>query len=69
MKAKSIKILGGIALGVALVVLALPTILHKAGLHPEYNGEAVQLPAGKRALIIATTVSYTHLTLPTIYSV
>ena len=54
MKAKSIKILGGIALGVALVVLALPTILHKAGLHPEYNGEAVQLPAGKRALIIAT---------------
>ena len=54
MKAKSIKILGGIALGAALVVLALPTILHKAGLHPEYNGEAVQLPAGKRALIIAT---------------
>ena len=54
MKAKLIKILGGIALGAALVVLALPTILHKAGLHPEYNGEAVQLPAGKRALIIAT---------------
>jgi putative intracellular protease/amidase len=54
MKAKLIKILGGIVLGVALVVLALPTILHKAGLHPEYNGEAVQLPAGKRALIIAT---------------
>ena len=54
MKAKLIKILGGIALGVALLVLALPTIVHKAGLHPEYNGEAVQLPAGKRALIIAT---------------
>ena len=54
MKTKLIKIVGGIVLGVALLVLALPTILHKAGLHPEYNGEAVQLPAGKRALIIAT---------------
>jgi putative intracellular protease/amidase len=54
MKAKLIKIVGGIVLGVALLVLALPTILHKAGLHPEYNGEAVQLPTGKRALIIAT---------------
>jgi len=54
MKAKLIKIVGGIVLGVALLVLALPTIVHKAGLHPEYNGEAVQLPAGKRALIIAT---------------
>ena len=54
MKAKLIKIVGGIVLGLALLVLALPTILHKAGLHPEYNGEAVQLPAGKRALIIAT---------------
>ena len=53
MKARLIKIVGGIVLGVALLVLALPTILHKAGLHPEYNGEAVQLPAGKRALIIA----------------
>ena len=54
MKATLTKIGGGIVLGVALLVLALPTILHKAGLHPEYDGEAVQLPAGKRALIIAT---------------
>ena len=54
MKAKLIKIVGGRVLGLALLVLALPTILHKAGLHPEYDGEAVQLPAGKRALIIAT---------------
>ena len=54
MKATLIKIVGGIVLGLALLVLALPTILHKAGLHPEYDGEAVQLPAGKRALIIAT---------------
>jgi putative intracellular protease/amidase len=54
MKTKFIKTVGGIVLGGALLVLALPTILHKAGLHPEYNGEAVQIPAGKRALIIAT---------------
>ena len=54
MKSKLNKIVGGIVLGLALLVLALPTILHKAGLHPDYNGEAVQLPAGKRALIIAT---------------
>ena len=54
MKAKLIKIGGDIVLGVASLVPALPTIMHKAGLHPEYNGEAVQLPAGKRALIIAT---------------
>lgn len=54
MKATLTKIVGGIVLGLALLVLALPTILHKAGLHPEYDGEAVQLPAGKRALIIAT---------------
>ena len=54
MKTKLIKTVGGIVLGGALLVLALPTILHKAGLHPEYNGEAVQIPAGKRALIIAT---------------
>ena len=54
MKATLIKNVGGIVLGLGLLVLALPTILHKAGLHPEYDGEAVQLPAGKRALIIAT---------------
>ena len=32
----------------------MPTLLHKAGLHPEYLGEIAQVPAGKRALIIAT---------------
>jgi putative intracellular protease/amidase len=40
------------ALGV--LVLSLPTILHKAGLHPEYNGATVELP-GKRALVITTS--------------
>lgn len=38
----------------AVFVLALPTLLHKAGLHPDYTGETVQLP-GKRALIITTS--------------
>ena len=36
------------------VLLALPTILHKAGLHPEYSGPSTTLP-GKRALIITTS--------------
>ena len=35
-------------------VLALPTIVHKAGLHPEYQGSKVTLP-GKRALVITTS--------------
>jgi putative intracellular protease/amidase len=49
-----------LTLGAVLVVLvgvfllALPTILHKAGLHPEYTGPTTTLP-GKRALIITTS--------------
>ena len=48
----------GKALGVLVVVLAvsaiaLPNVLHWAGLHPEYTGPQVDAP-GKRALIIAT---------------
>lgn len=49
-----------IKLGAVLVVLvgvfllSLPTILHKAGLHPEYTGPATTLP-GKHALIITTS--------------
>ena len=39
----------------AVVVLALPTIVHSLGLHPEYTGETHQLPAGKRALIVTTS--------------
>ena len=37
-----------------ITVLALPTILHKAGLHPEYTGPTTTLP-GKRALIVTTS--------------
>ena len=51
---KSLKILGVIA-GLAIVVMtALPTILHSAGLHPTYEGPNYELP-GKRALIITTS--------------
>ena len=42
---------------IGTIVLALPTLLHKAGLHPEYQGAIAQVPAGKRALIIATNNS------------
>jgi putative intracellular protease/amidase len=38
----------------AVVLVSLPTILHGAGLHPEYDGPTVALP-GKRALIITTS--------------
>ncbi len=37
-----------------VLLLSLPTILHKAGLHPEYHGALVELP-GKRALVITTS--------------
>ena len=35
-------------------LFALPTIVHKAGMHPAYEGASVQLP-GKRALVITTS--------------
>ncbi|MFT4872644.1 type 1 glutamine amidotransferase domain-containing protein [Congregibacter sp.] len=38
-----------------IFAMALPTILHKAGLHPEYTGEKVQLSPAKRALVITTS--------------
>jgi len=51
------KLLTTLAVLIALVgvlLLALPTILHKNGLHPEYSGPSVDLP-GKRALVITTS--------------
>ena len=53
-----LKKLGVIVLSIlgfsAVMALSLPTILHKAGLHPEYTGETYELP-GKRALVITTS--------------
>ena len=48
--------LSGLVAVLVLVVLALPTIAHKAGLHPEYTGETFEVP-GKRALVITTSHS------------
>ena len=44
----------GILALAAMIVLAMPTILHKAGFHPAYNGPKVALPT-KRALVITTS--------------
>jgi len=44
----------GLMLLAGIFVLALPTILHKAGLHPEYQGTKVSLPA-RRALVVTTS--------------
>lgn len=54
MKRVLLSTLGVLALLMGTFALALPTILHKAGLHPEYIGGSVNL-LGKRALIITTS--------------
>jgi putative intracellular protease/amidase len=46
--------LSGVLVLAGIIVLALPTILHKAGLHPEYLGPKVALQ-NKRALVITTS--------------
>lgn len=51
---KVLSVLLVIALLVGVLLVALPTILHKAGLHPQYHGASVELP-GKRALVITTS--------------
>lgn len=52
MKKLGIALGGVLALG-ALVVISLPAIMHRLGLHPAYSGQRYLLPEGK-ALIIAT---------------
>ena len=47
--------LGVVVLLGGVTAIALPTILHKAGLHPEYVGVPVELSPGKRALVITTS--------------
>lgn len=44
----------GLVAVIGTIALALPTIIHKAGLHPDYHGPTFELP-GKRALIITTS--------------
>lgn len=45
--------LGALLLGVVALGFSLPRILHRLGIHPDYQGETHDLP-GTRALIIAT---------------
>jgi putative intracellular protease/amidase len=47
--------LGVVVMLSGVMAIALPTILHKAGLHPEYEGVLVRLAPGKRALIVTTS--------------
>ena len=49
-----VKISLGAAVCIGVFLISLPTLVHKAGLHPEYSGPTVDLP-GKRALIITTS--------------
>ena len=51
---KFIGIVAGLLAIVSVVAISLPSILNSAGLHPEYEGEKVDL-SGKRALIITTS--------------
>jgi putative intracellular protease/amidase len=44
----------GLVATIAIIAIALPTILHSAGIHPDYHGEIYENP-GKRALVITTS--------------
>ena len=54
MKTKLTYLFGGLFVLAGFVAISLPTVLHKAGLHPVYEGPVFELP-GKRALIITTS--------------
>ena len=47
MKRKLLISFGVVASLMAITALALPTILHTAGLHPEFQGEIAGAVAGK----------------------
>lgn len=51
---KAVKIAFFAATLIGVLVMSVPTTLHKAGLHPEYQGPTSELPE-KRALIITTS--------------
>jgi putative intracellular protease/amidase len=57
MKKTIVTILGVLVVCLILIRVAVPMVLHKAGLHPEYTGPTYQIPAGKRALMIGTNHS------------
>ena len=51
---KTLKIGLAVVFFTSVFVISLPTLVHKAGLHPAYSGPTVELPR-KRALIITTS--------------
>ena len=55
MKRKLLISFGVVGSLMAITALALPTILHTAGLHPEFQGEIAGPLPGRRALIIMTS--------------
>ena len=55
MKRKLLISFGVVASLMAITALALPTILHTVGLHPEFQGEIAGPLPGRRALIITTS--------------
>jgi len=55
MKRKLLISFGVVASLMAITALVLPTILHTAGLHPEFQGEIAGPLPGRRALIITTS--------------
>lgn len=51
---KMFYVIGGILALLALVAIALPSILHSFGLHPDYDGKEYNMK-GKKALIVSTS--------------
>ena len=54
MKSTLIKMFVGLSAAFLILILALPSLLHKAGLHPEYTGQKYTISSGKKALVIGT---------------
>ena len=54
MKKKVVKAFAALLLCIVLLALALPSLLHRLGLHPDYEGATYDL-AGRKALIITTS--------------
>ena len=54
MKNSLLKVLSLLAAVIVILIMALPTILHRLGMHPEFTGETFKAE-GKRALVITTS--------------
>lgn len=54
MKNTLLKVLAALTAVIVIMIMALPTILHRLGMHPEFTGE-VYKAEGKRALVITTS--------------